>query len=412
MENTQKIYPRAIMGDLLKALKTDNALVLHGARQVGKTSLMRLVREHLEKQGEICHYIDLEDSRYVRTLDAGADEFLRYLREAGVPAGKKAFIFIDEIQYLKNPSSFLKLIADHHPEIRLIVSGSSSFAIKNKFKNSLAGRTLNFELFPLSFREFLVFRGFSPESKISGKTTLKTKEDLRTLFKEYALYGGYPKVVLEPDIAFKEKYLQQIIDTYIKKDIRDLANVKDIEKFNKLLEALAGQGGQMLNVMELSNTCNIARQTIEHYLFILENTYIIRLLRPYSRNIRAELFRTPKIYFYDSGIMQMLWMKQLQKEILGSVFETAIFMELAKSLPRDNIFYWRTKDQKEVDFIIRKGNSLYPLEAKLSFASSSTASLSWFCEKYSLKKYAITGLKGESEGRFHYYPWAIPGLSG
>src|SRR3990172_3732847 len=119
---------------------------------------------------------------------------------------------------------------------------------------------------------------------------------------------------------------------------------KDIYKFNKLLETLASQSGQQINITELSNTTRIAKQTIEKYIFIMENTYIIKLVRPFSRNIRSELFKLPKIYFYDTGLMQMLWLKGLQKEIIGNVFETAIFAELAKKYTHNAVSYWRTKD--------------------------------------------------------------------
>ena len=120
------------------------------------------------------------------------------------------------------------------------------------------------------------------------------------MFKDYLLYGGYPKIVLTPEVYRKEKYLQQIVDTYVKKDIRDLAGVMDIDKFNKLLEALASQSGQQLNVAELSNTTKISKQTIEKYLFIMENTYVIKLVRPFSRNIRSEQFNPSAIEYFNS----------------------------------------------------------------------------------------------------------------
>src|SRR4030043_320857 len=165
----EKIFKRTVMDEINKFVDSDDVIVLHGARQVGKTCILH---------------------------------------------------------YLADPSSFLKLVADHHKHIKLIVSGSSSFAIKTKFKDALVGRTVNFEIFTLSFREFLLFNQFHFED---GKVyTGKKTDELRAKFKEYVLYGGYPKIVLTPEVDKKEKYLQQIIDTYVKKDIRDLASVKDI----------------------------------------------------------------------------------------------------------------------------------------------------------------------------------------
>ena len=406
----RKIYKRTVIEEIVKYLFTKDIVVLHGARQVGKTFTLYWLENYLREKGENVYYMDLEDSRIVRILNSGPQEFVKYLKEEGVvtrqfPSKRKTFVFIDEIQYLDNPSSFLKLIADHYPGIKLIVSGSSSFEIKSKFKNSLVGRTVNFEIFSLSFKEFLLFKEYSFEE--GGTFTSKKINELKRLFKEYVLYGGYPRIVLTPEIEKKGKYLQQIIDTYIKKDIRDLADVKDIDKFNRLLEVLASQSGNLLNVTELSNTCKIAKQTVEKYLFIMENTYIIRLVRPYSKNIRSELFKTPKIYFYDSGILQMLWLKELQKEIIGNVFETSIFAELIKKYSKDNVFHWRTKDRKEIDFILKIRKTSLPIEVKLNFEQFRAASINYFNKNYQINKYKVVGLKGKPKNDFYGYPWEL-----
>lgn len=406
------IFLRKAVKEIKKYIFTDEIVVLHGARQVGKTHILYLLQNYFEEEGMVFHYIDLEDSRFVDILDNGVEEFLRYLREKGFnlenfTCKKKFFVLIDEIQYLKNPSPFLKLIADHHKYIKLIVSGSSSFAIKNKFKNSLVGRTVNFEIFPLSFEEFLIFKEYSNAEVIKNKKiTSKTADELLRYYKEYALYGGYPKIVLADGIEIKEKYLQQIIDTYIKKDIRDLADIKEIEKFNKLVEVLASQSGSMLNFSELANTCNLAKQTVENYLFILENTYVIKLVKPFHKNIRSELFKTPKVFFYDSGLMQMLWLKRLQKEVIGNVFETNIFSELVKKYGKDNIYYWRTADKKEIDFILKSDNKLLPIEAKLNFAKFDKTASEYFCERYK-SDYRVAALEGEIKNNRFVYPWDI-----
>lgn len=400
-----KIIKRQIIDEIEQYLFIDSILVLHGARQVGKTFIMRYLMTFLKDKKEVVYYIDLEDSRFQTKLDEGVDAFMGLLKDEGLLTDKKLFVFIDEIQYLKNPSSFLKLIADHHKEIKLIVSGSSSFDIKNKFKNSLVGRTINFEIFPLSFREFLTFKNYNAiPDKIH--TSIKINE-LAGLFNEYVIFGGYPAVVLEPSIKIKEKLLQQIIDTYIKKDISELGNITEIDKFNKLVKVLASQSGQMLNVTELANTCDISKQTIEKYLFILENTYIIKLVRPYSRNLRSELFKTPKIYFYDTGLAQMLWLKSLPKEIIGHIFETSIFSELTKKYSRANIYYWRTMDKKEIDFVLEIKNDILPIEAKLNFGQFNKTAVNYFISHYKLKNYKIAGLKGVLKDEHYIYPWDL-----
>ncbi len=401
------IYKRKISAEILKFIDSDDVIVLHGARQVGKTHILLWLKEYLEKRKEDVYYIDLEDSRYKAILDRGVSEFIDHLQEEGYSsqAGGKTFVFVDEIQYLANPSSFLKLVADHHKEIKLIVSGSSTFEIKSKFKNSLVGRTVNFEIFNLSFEEYLSFKKYYYNPSV--RTTEKKQEELRLLYKEYVLFGGYPKIALTDEVDLKEKKLQQIIDTYARKDIRELANVESIEKFNILLEILASQSGQLLNVKELSSTCKLSAQTVEKYLFLLEQTYIVKLVRPYSRNIRSELSKTPKVFFFDSGLMQLLWLKRLQKRVIGNVFETSVFSELVKKYGRENIYYWRTKDKKEIDFIIEEKNKIVPIEVKTNFRNFKISSMGLFLKKYRVKDYRVVSIEGEKRGENYFYPWEL-----
>ncbi len=401
------IYKRKIADKIIKYLELDEILVLHGARQVGKTYILYWLKNYLKDKKKDIFYIDLEDSRIKKIIDLGINEFIDFLREEGhaPQINKKIYVFIDEIQYLKNPSEFLKLVADHHKNIKLIVSGSSSFEIKNKFKDSLTGRTINFEIFGLSFEEFLLFKKYHYNSQ--EKITEKKQEELKLMYKEYVLFGSYPKIILSGSVEIKEKRLQQIIDTYIKKDVRELANIDNLESFNKLLEVLAAQSGQLVNIKELANTCKLSKQTIEKYLFILEQTYIIKLLRPYHNNIRSELSKTPKVFFYDTGLMQMLWLKELQREIIGSVFETSVFSELVKKIGQNNIFYWRTKDKKEIDFILKNKNKIIPIEVKLNFERFNSRTIKYFQDKYRLDEYKVLGLEGRLRDNNYAYPWDI-----
>jgi len=412
----KSLRKRTAIKEIVRFFDTDDIIVVHGARQVGKTSILMYLQSELESRNEKVLYIDLEDGRYVRILDQGVDEFLTYLREEGhkpddfCQGEKKLYVMIDEVQYLENPSSFLKLLADHHRYLKVIVSGSSSFELKSKFKDSLVGRTVNFEIYPLSFEEFLTFKGISFQP--APRYTEKKAAELQLLYTEFVLYGGYPKIVLTDDVIIKERYLQQIIDTYIRKDIRDLADIKDVDKFNRLVEILASQSGNLLNIAELSNTCNLARPTIERYLFLLEQTYIIRLVRPFSQNLRTELTKTPKVFFYDTGLMQMLWLKRLQREVLGSVFETSVFAELVKNFGRDSVYYWRTTDKKEIDFILRRPEYVLPIETKLRFPHVLPKAMKIFTEAYPTLLHESTPLKlvalhGHSEDPGMIYPWQL-----
>ena len=402
LENQEKIYKRKIIDEILRYLYEREVIILYGARQVGKTFILYWLEKFLSEKKEQVYCLDLEERRYLELLNQGPENLRKLLLEQGFDLKKRIFVLIDEIQYLDNPTNFLKLVSDHYRNLKLVVSGSSTFEIRKKIGQALVGRALIFEIFGLSFEEFLTFKEYK-----QGITPVLTKikeEELKNLFEEFVLFGSYPKISLISEREKKEKYLWQIIDTYLKKDIRDLAEVKEIEKFNKLLEVLASQTSKLLNVEELSNTCQLAKQTVQHYLFLLENTYVIRLVRPFFKNLRSELFKTPKIYFYDSGLAHLLWLKVISPEILGEIFETAIFSELVKNFGKETVNFWRTKDKKEIDFILKIKNEIIPIEIKVNFTSFSKRSIDYFLKKYHLKQYYCVGLEGEKKKNF-IFPW-------
>jgi len=411
MKRAEVIYKRKVVDEVIKYLDDDFAILLYGARQVGKTFILYFLEEFLINKGEQVFYIDLEDRRYLYELNNGPQNLNNLLVENGFNLEKRVYVLLDEIQYLKELTNFLKLVVDHYKNIKIIIAcGSSVFEIRKKFSKALVGRTIVFEVFCLSFEEFLVFKGYN--KKITSTMSKIMQEELKELFEKFVIYGGYPKVALIAEKEKKEKYLLQIVDTYVKKDVRDIAEVRDIEKFNKLLEVLASQTGNILNICEIANTCKISKQTIERYLTILESSYIIKLVRPFHKNLRSELFKMPKVYFYDSGLSNVLWLKVIPKEILGNIFETAIFSELVKNFGKDNIYYWRTKDKKEIDFILKYKENVIPIETKLNFASISTSAVKYFIEKYNLNKYYFVSLRGEKGTNQHFiYPWEIPGIS-
>jgi predicted AAA+ superfamily ATPase len=189
--------------------------------------------------------------------------------------------------------------------------------------------------------------------------------------------------------------------------VRDLANVKDIKKFNNLLKVLASASGQLLNISRLANACSIAKQTIEHYLFILENTYVVKLITPFSSSAKVEVTKAPKVFFYDTGLLQMLWLGSLQKNIIGNIFETSVFAELVKKYGQDNINYWRNRNQNEIDFILRYEGKMLPIEVKESFGSFRRTAISSYCDKYDISEYRVVGLKGNRQDDNYIYPWQV-----
>jgi len=385
----EKLRRRKLLNKILKFIEDKEIIVIHGARQVGKTSLLHyLIENHLKPniQPENIFYFDLEDLRLLELCNKSCEEVMAYLEAKGADFNKRIFLIIDEIQYLNNPSSFLKIFFDrYHEKVKLIVSGSSSFLIKKKFKDSLAGRTVDFELFPLDFEEFLEFKDLKYNLEMEPPEPIR--EELIKLYTEFVIYGGYPAIVLEKDVEKKEIKLKQIINTYVKKDIRDLAQIREIDKFNNLLQILASQVGNLLNIFELSNTVGLAKKTIEEYIFLLENTYIIRRVKPFHKNIRSELTKMPKIFFEDTGLANILANKTFLPKLEGGFLENSVYSQLRKNLGCDYIYFWRTNIKQEIDFIVEivgkdTSDKFVAIEVKNIFLNKYTRSLRYFLKYY------------------------------
>jgi len=389
------LYKRKIVDEIVGYLDSRDALVVYGARQVGKTSLLKYLQKHYIKENSF--YLDLELLNLLELCDEGAEAVYDYLLQKGADDSRRIYLIIDEVQYLKDPSRFIKVMHDHYPNVKLIVSGSSTFEIKRKFRDSLTGRTINFELYPLSFEEFLTFKG--EKYKLLGENSDAINKELIPLAVEFMRFGGYPRIVLERSEEKKLAYLSQIINTYTRKDIRDIGNIRNVSGFNKLVEILASQSGQLLNISELSNTLGIERETVMTYLDLLENTFIIKRINPFHRNLRSELTKQPKVFMMDVGMMHLLWLKEFPRTIMGSSFETFVFTELVKAGKRVN--FWRTTSRQEVDFVLPEER--LAIEAKLNFQRGNRNSLDLLGRKYGFKG-IVAGLEGRKNGG---YVWEI-----
>lgn len=406
-----QIYSRKILTGIEKYLKIPEILVVHGARQTGKTTLLCIVKEKLLKEYPLSNvvYFDLEDFELVDLCNKGVKPVIEHLKAIGCDFQKRIFLLIDEIQYLENPSSFLKYFFDHFKNrVKLIVSGSSSFALKAKFKESLVGRTVNFELFTLDFEEFLIFKNLKYDLKTKDPLVVK---ELKRLFQEFVFFGGYPRIVLEDSIEVKEKILKQIIGTYLKKDIKDLAKISDINKFNKLLKILASQSGSLLNILELANTVGIARPTLENYLMILENTYVLKTITPFYKNVRSELTKMPKIYFEDLGLKHILEKGTFPQVLSGEDLETGVYSLFRKNLEPENLHFWRLRTKEEIDFIIEKENKIFAFEVKINVRNKDRLILNKFRKHYPKTQTYLVGLNFIDKKKFRdvnfIYPWQV-----
>lgn len=363
-------------------------IVLTGSRQTGKTSILYLLMDHLKNNGvseDYVRYFDLEDLSLLDIFNSGPKEFIAYLTANGVNVSKKNFIFVDEIQYVSNPANFLKIISDHYKNLKLIVTGSSTLEIRQKFKDSLAGRKIVFEIYPLDFYEFLIFKGESKLKDVLIKSDIRHADmskgigelparfftgELQRLFGEYIVYGGYPMVAMESDYGKKAAFLMDIYNSYIKKDIKDLMRIDNITAFNNLIKLLALQAGSLVNLTELCSALKIARETLERYLFLLENTFVIRTVTPFSRNPRKEISKMAKIYFIDTGLRNIA-IKNLnpisERGDAGALVENGVFSNLLKNLvPLQEIHFWRTLSKNEIDFLLVNGNVVRPVEVKFT----------------------------------------------
>lgn len=345
-------FNRTICLEAEKYLNKPEIQLFIGARQAGKTTILKQIHEKLVQKNELTFFLNLEDPEYLKLLNESPKNLFKIFT---LDLKKRTFIFIDEIQYLKNPSNFLKYFYDeYHDKIKLLVSGSSAFYLDKKFKDSLAGRKKIFYVRTLSFKEFLLFKNETDLSKKNFKElSLSEKEKISLYYHEYIIYGGYPRVVLSA-IEEKKDILQEIAYSYIKKDIFD-AHIRDDETFFRLFKILASGIGQLINVSELANTLNISKISINSYLAVMQKSFHIHLLRPFFKNIRKELGKMPKIYFYDLGLRNFFtgnFENYIKREDKGFLLENAVFLELLKNYDEDNLNFWRTISQSEVDFII------------------------------------------------------------
>lgn len=177
-----------------------------------------------------------------------------------------------------------------------------------------------------------------------------------------------------------------------------------------MLKVLASQSGQLLNMPSLSRETNISIPTLQKYLSILEETFVIKKVSPISQSPSVEISKNPKIFFYDSGLQSILWLNNFQETLLGSIFETNIFAELVKRYGRDSLRFWRTKAGKEIDFVVKKDNSrLLPLEVKTNFGQFNQKAVKAFGKKYGAKNknWVVVGIEGKKSGKNYFYPWEI-----
>lgn len=336
---------RQIEQDIEKDFFKGKVIVLLGARQVGKSTLIKMLPSC---KSISTLWLDGENSDVHELLKNSNSERLKQL------ASNNKIVVIDEAQKIENIGSILKLFADYNKDIQVIASGSSAFELRNSLNEPLTGRKFEYKLFPISFSEMV------------QHTNLL--EELRQL-PQRLVYGYYPEIVTQPNDA--ERLLRFLSDSYLYKDIFLFKGIKKPEKMLELLKLLAWQIGSEVNYNELSNILKIDNQTVESYVEMLEQVFVIYKLPAYHTNQRTELKKSKKIYFNDLGIRNALINDFRPIEIrndAGALFENFIINELRKQNEYKqvyaNFYFWRNTDQREIDLILEKNNQLQAIEIK------------------------------------------------
>jgi len=396
---------RKLYEKLLQHLPKKEFTILTGARQTGKTTLLSGLRAYCQDQDIPQIFINLENKTFLAELDSNPLNLLGYLPTQD----KKTIVFIDEIQYLSDPSNFLKLIYDDYSHlIKIVASGSSAFYIDKKFRDSLAGRKRIFHLMTCDFEDFLLLRGkedlWQEVLRIKEQPQAKSlKIDLLRLeWESFMLYGGYPAVVTEPMVNEKIEVLKEIRDSFIKRDIIE-SGVQNEVVFYQLFQILASQTGQLVNVNELSNTLKVRNETIQNYLEVMEKCFHLSLVKPYFANIRKELVKMPKGYLMDTGLRNSLinnFTPINQRLDKGELWEQTVFRMLADRFGLDSIRFWRTSDGNEIDFILPHENPPKAIEAKFDERMAKIKKYQLFMDTYPQFNFQFATMQPWSEDFF------------
>lgn len=381
---------REILEKIKPWLGKEKVLILKGARQVGKTFLLKEIKKDLESSGNQVAYLFADDLANQEILKNAANLEL-YLKQYFDFPNKFVYLMIDEFQVIENAGLLLKNIFDQHKgKLQLIFSGSSALEI-NKNSEYLTGRAINFDVNRINFKEYFDYR----EKIKTNRIKLDNLSELKIFFEtfraklevslgEYLSYGAYPEVLTTQNVLEKEIVLKSILKTYIDKDIISQLKIENITGFNNLIKLLVGQIGQLVNSSELSNTANISINTLKKYLEILSGTYIIDLVTPYFKNIRTEISKMPKVYVLDNGIRNYLLRSfSFNLDGQGEVMENFVYNTFLVQYQKEYLHFYRTIGASEIDFVIEdKNNQLTICEVKYRNKINVPVIMKNFVERY------------------------------
>lgn len=339
---------RLIKEKIIKNIKETNKItIIYGPRQIGKTTLSKEIINDLQLK---TLSINADQEKYIDILSS------RDINKLGSLVSGYDLLFIDEAQRVPNIGLNLKILHDEMPRLKIIATGSSSFDLANKISEPLTGRIWSYNLFPLAYCELKnIYNDF----------------ELNDLLESSLIYGAYPEIFLADNFQSKEEQLYEISRSYLYKDILDLQDVRKSNKINDLLKLLAFQIGSEVSLNELADKLDISRETVERYIDLLEKTFIIFRLKGFSRNLRKEVSKMNKIFFYDLGIRNAVIdnFKPLKDRVdTGALWENFLIIERMKFLSYSRMessrYFWRTHTGAELDYIEEAGGRLFAYEMK------------------------------------------------
>jgi predicted AAA+ superfamily ATPase len=372
------MYQREILPEILKWMAKKEVITIYGARQVGKTTLLE------------CMLKDLPNSLIIPCDRPAAEEVLEDINLGQIRQlfGANKIIALDEAQNIKNIGRVLKIIYDDKSfDYKIIATGSSSFDLANKISEPLTGRNVKFKLLPLSINEIQ-----------SKKDWLWIKENIEQLM----IFGSYPEII---DLNYDERItkLEHLASDYLFKDILAYERINNPDVLRKLLKALALQIGQMVSISELSNLVRLSSPTVEKYLDLLEKTFVIFSLPTYSSNLRNEIKKSKKYYFWDLGIRNALIQNYgalSNRQDVGGLWENYCIVEKIKfnnnHQKHRSTYYWRTYDGAEIDLIEVENEKISAFEFKWNPNKTARLPRS-FAEKYDVQKFITINPKNFNE---------------
>lgn len=377
---------RFLYRSMIEHLPKRQITLLVGARQVGKTTLLRQVQDHLKAEGTPVFFLTMENKQTLQLLNEHPQNLFQLI-PIPIP-GSRIYILMDEIQYLDDPSNFLKFHYDTTgDQLKFVVTGSSHFYIDKKFKDSMAGRKRIFELPTLSLDEVLHFRGRDELVSYVGGGPIPQlyKDEMMQQVYDYLVYGGYPEVVLANDLAERREILRELRNSYVKKDVQD-AGLHYPDLYLRLMKIAADQIGSLFNLNALSCELSADNKTLQNYLWVMRKSFHVHCVSPFHKRVASELRKMPKLFFADLGLRNSLlndFSPIGGREDRGELLENYVYLRLKQVAEEESVKYWRTQNKQEVDFVVQHDDgTVAAYEVKWNAAAFRASKYAYFQKTY------------------------------